>query len=316
MSVWLAGSMELRHLRYFVAVAEELHVGRAAERLHIVQPALSRQIAALERELDLKLFDRAGGRIMLTEAGIALLEESLLILRRIDSAVAHTKAIARGDLGSLEIGFVGPAMWSVLPAILREYRERFPNVRFHVHETPIAEQLRRLRDGSLDVGFVRAFGYDEAIAFETVLREHFIVALPDDHPMASYDAVDLAALADEPFLMIRRVDSPAFHDRFIELCHSYGFTPQVVEEAVSMSALHMISAGIGIAVVTDSIASRPWPGLVFRPLTRPSRPVELAVAYLRDRESPTLTAFIETVRDVTAVPPPPEVPPRLPAPTS
>jgi len=292
--------MELRHLRYFVAVAEELHVGRAAERLHIVQPALSRQIAALERELDVKLFDRSGGRMVLTVAGVALLEEALVILRRVEKAVAETKSIARGELGSLEIGFVGPAMWSVLPPILREYRQRFPGVRFHVHETPITQQMRQLREGSIDVGFIRPSSYDETIACETVWREHFIVGLPDNHPQTRCDRVDLADLANEPFVMIRRADAPAFHDRFIELCHSYGFTPSVVEEAASMAALHLVAAGIGVTILPDSVSSRPWPGLAFRPLTRPGREIELAVAYRRNRDSPTLDAFIDTVRSVVA----------------
>jgi DNA-binding transcriptional LysR family regulator len=295
--------MELRHLRYFVAVAEELHVGRAAARLHIVQPALSRQIAALERELDVKLFDRTGGRMALTEAGVALLDESLSILRRVDGAVAQTKAIARGEHGSLEIGYAGPAMWSVLPQILRAYRKRYPEVRFHLYETGVAQQMRQLRDGSLDVGFLRPAGFDDVIAWETIWREHFVVALPEDHWMTRYDEVDLSALANEPFVMIRRVDAPAFHDRFIEICHDYGFTPKLVEEAASMSSLNLVAAGIGISLIPDSVASRPWPGLAFRPLTRPGREIELAVAYLRDRDSPTLKAFVDVVHDAVPAQP-------------
>ncbi|MBS1883311.1 MAG: LysR family transcriptional regulator [Actinobacteria bacterium] len=291
--------MELRHLRYFVAVAEELHVGRAAARLHIVQPALSRQIAALERELEVKLFDRTGGRITVTAAGAALLEEAQVILRRVDGAVAQTKAIARGEHGSLEIGFVGPAMWSVLPAILRGYRAAFPEVRFHIYETGVAQQVRQLREGSLDIGFLRPSGFDETIATETVWREHFMIAVPEDHWITHYDEVDLAALADEPFVMIRRADAPAFHDRFLEVCQSYGFTPKLVEEAASMSALNLVSAGIGVSLIPDSVAGRPWPGLAFRPLTRPGREIELAAAYLRDNESPTVQAFLEVARNVT-----------------
>lgn len=294
--------MELRHLRYFVAVAEELHVGRAAARLHIVQPALSRQIAALERELEVKLFDRTSGRMAVTEAGAALLEEAQAILRRIDGAVAQTKAIARGEHGSLEIGFVGPAMWSVLPTILRQYRGAFPEVRFHLYETGVARQMQQLREGTLDIGFLRPAGFDETIAWETVWREHFMIALPEDHWMTAYDTVDLAALAHEPFVMIRRADAPAFHDRFLEVCNDYGFTPKLVEEAAAMSTLHLVGAGIGVSLIPDSVARHPWPGLAFRPLTRPGREIELAVAYLRNRESPTVQAFLEVVRGVAGPP--------------
>ena len=147
--------MELRHLRYFVAVAEELHFGRAAQRLHIVQPALSKQIASLEAELGIQLFNRTKRRVTITDAGRALYEEVRVILQRIDRAVETAQMTAAGQVGSLDIGFIGPAMWSVLPKLLAEHHKRVPDVRFRLAELSSAAQLASLRDGALDAGFVR-----------------------------------------------------------------------------------------------------------------------------------------------------------------
>ena len=168
--------VELRHLRYFVAVAEERHFGRAADRLHIVQPALSKQVIALERELGLELLDRTRG-VKLTQAGEVFYAEAKAILERVERATAATKATAKGEAGSLAIGYVGTAPWSVLPAILREHRRLHPDLRFHLDELGTSDQLERIRDGSLDVGFARRLALDDVLVFEPVWRESYVVAL-------------------------------------------------------------------------------------------------------------------------------------------
>jgi DNA-binding transcriptional LysR family regulator len=293
--------VELRHLRYFVAVAEELHVGRAAERLHIAQPALSRQVMALERELGVDLFDRSTGRMVLTPAGEAFRDETRIILQRVDRAVADVQALASGDAGMIEVGFVGPAMWSVLPAIMREHHRRHPGVHFRIAELPIGSQLEKLRDGSLDIGFLRPFVHDDLVAFETVWREGVVVVLPDNHYLAGEDAIDLAELKGEVFITIPRSDSPPLYDLFMDVCRGYGFLPTRTEEARSISSLSVLAAGFGVSLMPSSVADAHLPGIVARPLTHETPEIPLAVAYRRDRAAGPLAPFLETTRRVAAI---------------
>jgi DNA-binding transcriptional LysR family regulator len=291
--------VELRHLRYFLALAEELHFGRAAQRLHIVQPALSKQVIALERELGVELLDRTHG-VKLTTAGEVFAEEARTIIERADRAVQATQGTARGELGRLSIGFVAPAMWSVLPAILREHRRSFPNLTYRLHELGSPEQMEQLRGGSLDVGFVRPLVADDVLVFEPVWRERFVIALPDDHRLAAREAVDLAELKDERFVVLPRGNAPVLSDVSLSICLSYGFSPRIVEEGNSPAALVMVSMGHCVALIPESIQDAPFKGIAYRPLIRPTPQVDLAVAYRRDNRSSTLRAFLETAHRAAA----------------
>jgi DNA-binding transcriptional LysR family regulator len=295
--VWL---VELRHLRYFVAVAEELHFGRAAQRLHIVQPALSKQIMALERDLGVQLFERTKRSVRVTSAGEALYDEARAILQRVERAAYTAQMTAIGEIGGLDIGFIGPAMWSVIPPTLRVHRQRFPGVRFHLHELGSAAQMRRLGDGGLDVGFVRPPVNEARVVFQTVLQEPFVVGLPEDHPYASAEILDLAELASETFILVPRRESPGFYDRCVALCHTYGFSPRAIEEGNAPAAMYgMVAAGLGVTLAPASVLNVPWHGVVFRPLDRPSL-VELAVAHRDEDPSAALAAFLETLFSVVA----------------
>jgi DNA-binding transcriptional LysR family regulator len=299
--------MELRHLRYFVAVAEDMHFGRAAKRLHIVQPALSKQIAALERELGVMLISRDKHRIAFTPAGRAFFEEALDILRRVDHATRTAKMTESGAIGSLDIGFNGPAMLTVLPSLLREHHSRYPGVRFVLHERPSAMLVRNLKDGALDAGFVYPFPPDEMLNFVTVLREPFVVGLPESHPLAAESEVDLSDCADDTFVLVSRSGSPGFFDRCLALCQGYGFSPAVIEEGDSPAARYgMVSAGIGVTVVAASAVHAPFPGVVFRPLINPSTDVELAFAYRPNDDSAALAALMQTLEELVG---PLEIPP-------
>jgi DNA-binding transcriptional LysR family regulator len=289
--------VELRHLRYFLALAEELHFGRAAQRLHIVQPALSKQVIALERELGVELLDRSHG-VTLTAAGQVFYEEAKTIVERVDGAVATTRATARGEIGSLSIGFVAPAMWSVLPAILRVHRRSYPNLRYALHELGSADQLDQLRTRGLDVGFVRPLVVDDVLEFEPVWRERFVVAVPDDHRLAGCEAIDLADLKDERFVVLPRGNAPIVSDLSLSVSLSYGITPKVVEEGNSPAALVMVSMGYCVALVPESLANAGFSGIAFRPLTKPTPEVDLSAVYRRDNASSTLRAFLDTVRRV------------------
>jgi len=293
--------MELRHLRYFLAVAEELHFGRAAQRLHIVQPALSKQIMSLERELGFQLFARTKRHVTFTPAGEVFHEHARAILERVDKATELARMTATGQYGKLDIGFIGPAMWTVLPPTLQEYRRNLPGVHFSLHELASSAQVRRLHDGALDVGLLRPPVHDDALTVTTVIKEPFVVGLPEDHPQASAARVDLATLANETFIFISRHDSPGFYDRCIELCRSYGFAPQTVEEGNTPAAMYgMVGASLGVTLAPTSARNGRWRGVVFRPLTRGSH-VDLAFAYHTEDASPALHAFLATLNQVVAV---------------
>lgn len=294
--------MELRHLRYFVAVAENMHFGRAAQQLHIVQPALSKQIAALERELGVELFTRAKHRIEFTPAGKAFFAEARDILQRADHAARTAKMTASGAIGSLDIGFIGQAMFSFLPPVLREYRRRYPDVRFVLQELPSAIQLGELGQGRLDAGFVRPSGHDELIRFITISREAYVVGLAEDHPLAAESVVDLADCADETFVLVSRTAAPISFDQGLAVCQSYGFTPQVIEEGTTPAArFGMVSAGVGVTIAPESSIRYPWQGVAFRPLTRRDVEVELAFAYRTTNESVALRSFCETLQTLLPV---------------
>jgi DNA-binding transcriptional LysR family regulator len=293
--------MELRHLRYFVAVAEEMHFGRAAQRLHIVQPALSKQISALERELGVRLFSRTKRTVAFTPAGAAFYNEARDVLRRVERASELTKLTAAGALGTLEIGFVSPVIWSVLQPILRRQREAFPGLHLHLHELHTIPQLRLLREGRLSAGFVRAPGPDEVLEFKPVCHEAIVVALPEDHRLAHEERVDLAELAHERFILVSRSTAPAFFDDCVNLCLSYGFSPAVVEEGNTPAALYgMVAAGLGVSLGPESAGRVPWRGVTFKRPTRDPVVVEFSVAYRRGDTSPTLAGFLATVDEVVA----------------
>src|SRR4051795_5181142 len=189
--------MELRHLRYFVAVAEELHFRRAAERLHMSQPPLSQQIRQLEEEVGAQLLLRNQHRVELTASGAAFLERAREILDAVEDAARQARRVQRGEVGRLAVGFVGSAMYSFVPELLRAFREHAPDIALRLHERGTTEQLRQLDDGRLDVGFLRTPGRWPGLSFETVLEEQVVVAMPDVHPLAQRPIVRLSDLTGE-----------------------------------------------------------------------------------------------------------------------
>jgi DNA-binding transcriptional LysR family regulator len=291
--------VELRHLRYFQALAEELNFSRAADRMHIVQSALSRQVAALERELGVRLFDRTTRGVQLTDAGRALKERVESILPTLDEALDSTRLTARGELGRLEIGYIAAAMWSVLPPILEEHRRRYPEVSFRLRELVVAgEQLDPLLDGSLDVAFVRPIAVFRTVTWESLLQEQLVAALPEGHRLADRGSVDLRDLAGERFILMSRTAYPDSHDLYEQACRDAGFVPTVVDEGDSPNAMYMIAAGFGVGLAPASARHCGLPGVVFRPLIQPTPQLELAVARRTGNRSQTVAAFLQTAREV------------------
>jgi len=290
--------MELRRLRYFVAVAEELHFGRAARRLHISQPPLSQQIQALERELGVSLFERAGHRTRLTAAGAELLPRARGLLQQAEAARTAVQQLGRGESGMLQLGFTGSLpLTPVMPRVLHDFRLAFPGVRLQLRELRTREQIERLADGSLDVGFFRPTQHAQLEQLETrvVLREPLVVALHADSPLARRKRLPLAALEREPFIIYSRSVSAGLHDQILELCLKAGFRPRLAQEVHEMpTTVGLVAAGVGVALVAGSMQRVQVPGVVFRPLAETGATTDILLAWKRGEASPALRNFLGT----------------------
>lgn len=287
--------MELRHIRYFVAVAEELHFGRAAARLGIAQPPLSMQIRDLERELGVTLFARTNRRVELTAAGRVFLEGARRTLAQLDGAIHDTQRAHRGETGRLRIGFVSSATYEVLPSLLRAFRDSYPDVVTHLRSATTCEQVAALRERDLDLGVLRLPVTDETLEWRVITEEPLAAVLPATHPLARRDRTPLAALVHESFIMYPRSDNPEIHDTIIAQCQRAGFSPNITQESGSMHAITaLVAGGLGVALVIAPPGLRDAPGVVFRPVTGDNTPVwRLALAWRREREmTPAVRAFL------------------------
>jgi DNA-binding transcriptional LysR family regulator len=294
--------MELRHLRYFVVVAEERHVTRAAERLGMQQPPLSQQIRALERELDVQLFRRRPRGVELTDAGSALLAEARAILSHIEHASAAARRTARGEQGRIAVGFTSSVPFHpFVPRIIRAYREAFPLVALRLEEGGTIELIDDLRDGRIDVAFVRtAIADQEGLMVSPLLKEAMVLALPRGHRLArrANKAVPLKALAEETFIVYRRPNGPGLYDAILSACTAAGFSPRVGQEAPRIVAtLNLVAAGLGISLVPESLQRMRMDGVVFRRIGGAAQPA--APLYLASRRGETSAAarrFLELVK--------------------
>jgi DNA-binding transcriptional LysR family regulator len=290
--------MDLRHLQYFIAVAEELHFGHAAQKLGIAQPPLSQQIRRLEQELGVQLLHRTKRRVELTEAGRAFLEEARKILTQVKRATEIAQRAGRGGLGRLAIGFLGPVTYSLLPSILKAFRRSYPDVEVELHEFKTAELIEALRDRRVQVGFLRSPVHDKLLEVQPILREELLVALHQRHPLASRARIRFRDLAHESFLMPPRQLAPAFHEQLFNLCRQAGFTPKLGAEASQLQTIiNLVAAGMGVTLVPESVRSLAGRGVVFKKLPEPQPMLEIAVAWRRDAHSEVLSAFLNVVRE-------------------
>lgn len=294
--------MELRHLRYFVAVAEELHFGRAAERLHMAQPPLSQQIRMLEEELGVALFHRTNRRVQLTEAGGAFLEEVYRLLAQLDRAVSTARRANRGEIGRLRLGFVNSATYQLLPDLCRAFRREYPDVVLDLQEHTSDFQLETLENGTLDVGLYRADAeryrpqLPPTLTMATVSREPLAIALPKGHRMLGQQAVSLADLAQEPFILSPQRVYPSYYDQILRLCLEAGFTPQVVHEPILVTTImSLVSAGMGVSIVPISVGNLEWTGVAFAPIAEADAISDMVAIWRRDDASPVLRAFLDIV---------------------
>ncbi len=292
--------MELRHLRYFVAVAREGHVTRAAEKLGMQQPPLSQQIQALEREVEAMLFVRHPRGVSLTDAGRAFLADAERILGDVEHAKIRARRTARGETGRIAVGFTTSAPFHPLVArAMREFRAKRPDVSFVLEESSSADMVSGLREDRLDVAFIRSGLVDpEGITVHPLLHEDTAVAFPARHRLARRSALALKELAEETFILYRRPDGRGLYDVIIAACSEAGFSPHVGQEAPRIvSTLNLVAAGLGITIVPASLSRLPLEGVVYRPLKgKPALKVPLNLACRRDERSAATLAFIDLVR--------------------
>jgi len=290
--------MDLRLLRYFMALAEELHFGRAATRLHICQPPLSQQIRLLEDELGTPLFERSHHRVELTAAGQMLKEQAPLVFEQLNRALDLTRQTGRGQLGELEIGMISSVMVGVLPRALHLFRERYPQVNWRLHEMTPAAQVKALKEKRIDACVFRV-GYDDPLLRnELLIYEPIRVVMPADHPLAAREVLAPMDLATEPFVALELKQS-RFADFLYQCCIKAGFTPQIRQQVIEVQTLlSLVRAGFGVALLPASIEQLAPAGLVFRRLTPALPEVPLYATYRADDESPVLKLFLDTLREL------------------
>ena len=295
--------MELRHLRYFIAVAEEGHVTRAAARLGIQQPPLSQQIRALETELEVQLFRRKPRGVELTQAGEALLTEARTVLDRVEHAVAAARRTGRGDAGRIGVGFTSSASFHpFVPRIIREFREASPLVALSLEEAGTGELVDGLLAERIDAAFIRSpIGAAAEIAVHSVLKEEMVVALPAGHRLAagaSPARLPLAALEPEIFILYRRPLGPGLYDAIIAACQRAGYSPRIGQEAPRMLAtLSLVAAGLGVTLIPASMQRMGMEGVVYRPLARNAGLIApLNLACRRGESAPAVRRLIALVR--------------------
>lgn len=291
--------MELRSLRYFVVLAEELHFGRAAKRLAMTQPPLSLSIRGLERELGVVLFARTRRKVALTDAGAAFLEGARATLARAALAAEDAQRAQRGETGGLAVGYLAATAYTLLPLVLRDFLRGYAGVKLELRELNLPQQAGALLKGDIDVGLLRPPVGEAELASETILAEPFVLALPARHPLGALRRVPAKRLAGEPFIMFPRQAGLVFHDLVMGFCLRNGFTPRVAQEAnQTHTVIGLVSAGIGVALVPASAQKIGLAGVTYRPLREATPRSRTALAWRRGDASPVVAAFLDVARRV------------------
>ncbi|HWL62252.1 MAG TPA: LysR family transcriptional regulator [Steroidobacteraceae bacterium] len=289
--------MELRQLRYFMAVAEAGNFSRAASNLHMSQPPLSTQVKALEDELGVRLLERTNHGATLTPAGAAFLEEARAALTRLESARRRAQLVGKGDIGMLSVGFVSIADYGVLPPALKSFRAAFPQVEVQLHELTTDAQIRELRANRLDMGIALAPVDDTELEFRRLHDEELVLALPSAYRAGrAQDAIDLRLLATESFIVPPRDIAPGLHDVIIAQCRAAGFTPRITQHARQMqTVISLVSSGMGFALVPSSVRNLNRAGVQYRRLRGKAASVELGIVTRRRENGLLVERFAEAL---------------------
>jgi DNA-binding transcriptional LysR family regulator len=296
--------IELRHLRYFVAVAEELHFGRAALRLHLAQPPLSQQIRKLEDILGHPLFTRTSRAVRLTAAGHVFLERARRTLRTVREDVDEARSVGRGEIGSPRVGFIGSGMLTPIPAMLGRYRRKHPKADLQLREAMSSQIMQALLDGTVDVGFLRDGGALPGLESETLFTEPFVAVLPVNHVLAQRKSISAAALREEPFVFFPHVAGPVAYSKTISLCEAHGYRPRVVQEAPQwLTVLRLVGAGLGVSIAPACVEKIAAPDAVCVRLRGAHVQSDIELAWRSGEDRAIVTTFRELARNILARPP-------------
>jgi DNA-binding transcriptional LysR family regulator len=293
--------MELRHLRYFVAVAEELSFTRAAQRLRLAQPSLTRQVRNLENEIGVHLLERAHNQVVLTEEGRAFLFDSKKVLAMCAESVANVQRMKRAEPTQLNVGYVANSHCALLPEALGAYRKLSPRVALELFDMTSAEQFEALGARKIDLGFVglRPALSGHNLLSECVAHDTILVALPALHPLSMTPPINLADLASQFFTVMSAKTRPGAREWLLDTCHTAGFAPKILQEAdTEMSAIKFVADGLGVALMPEQITRLPHEGVVFFPLFPPLRR-ESIIAWRADNPSKPLKDYIQVVKDLS-----------------
>jgi DNA-binding transcriptional LysR family regulator len=286
--------MEFRQLKYFVTVAEELHFGRAAQILHLSQPALSKQIQALEDSLDVHLFERTKHWVRLTIAGQTFLDTAYRILHEIEEGIQMTQQIASGQSGQVKVGFTEATLFNLAPELLRHYQQHYPQVKLILTSGGTEAQVEALRMHQIDVGLVYLPIREPSLALYPLFEEAYTVALPASHRLARQKQVAIESLANEPLIFYPRSLAPVLFANFINACEQSGFVPNIVQEAeLAQTRLGLVAAGAGISFVLSSMQNLSAKGVVYRPFIERFLVLKLALAWRKDESSPVVHECIK-----------------------
>lgn len=291
-------ALELRHLRYFRRVVDELHFGRAALGLAVSQPTLSVQIRQLEGLVGARLFERHTRHVALTDAGHAFDEAARRILREVEAAVEVARQAQNGQVGVLRVGFGPTLMLSTLAHVVRTFRQKHPDVRLELRELATSDQQTALLAGELDIGFVRGADADSRLHVEPFARESLLIVLPADHRAAPAARVRLRALAADPWVLFPRSIAPQLHDQVLRLCQQAGFTPTVVQESREVyTTVGLVGAGVGVTIIPHTVQQMSWKGVVYKPIPRASIP--LSMVRTSGPVRPVVDAFLGVARNAS-----------------
>lgn len=296
--------MELRHLRYFVAVAEAENVSRAALKLHVSQPGISRQIRDLEDEIGFQLFERSAKSLKLTGAGKSFLTEARAVLRRVDEAVKTARAIATSGQGELHVGYAPSPTARILPPTLRAFQAELPNVRVRLHDCSTEEMIAGLREGKLQIAFLvrPTSGMLRGVQFEEIMRDKICVAVAPNHPFARRRAVTLAEVAREPLMIYSRAEYPEAHEDLMAMFAGVKSKPRIAEEHDGVTSLIAgVESGAGVALVAESIACLAGPRLKLVRVTPSPAPLIIGAAWLRKGLAPSAERFLKCARRVAGL---------------
>jgi DNA-binding transcriptional LysR family regulator len=289
-----ANQVELRHLRYFKVLAEELHYRKAAERLFISQSALSQQIKLLEQILNVSLFDRSNKKVALSDAGRQLYNDASQVLNNVDMALANLELIKIGNTGQIRVGFVASAIQSVLPGLLKQFNQECPNIKFQLDELNNKEQLNALKNEALDLGFMRSNVVESGFMIKSVHKETFSLVLPASHPVNADTFENIGQFRDEPFILFPNDQSQLYYQQIINICADQGFTPKIAHRSIHAPTIFkLVENGMGLSVIPTSLTAQETSGVKFIELTKVPQRTELYAVWKKINKNPALPYLLD-----------------------